>query len=98
MGFLFDAREKFINIFKSNIFPLKNSTPKSAPKATLNPTVFYALNEKHHEIRYRNIKWLHSSWMKTLRMKLELIKQINNEIFKNYFGYQNPSFLVKELC
>ena len=24
-------------------------------------------------------------------------KKINNEIFKNYFGYQNPSILAKEL-
>ena len=24
-------------------------------------------------------------------------KKVNNEIFKEYFGYQNPSFLIKDL-
>ena len=36
--------------------------------------------------------------MKILLVKLKMMKKkINNEIFKKYFRYQNPSFLGKDL-
>lgn len=48
VGFLFDVREKVLNSFKSDIFPIKNlgkiPTPKEIPNSklepTLNPAVF----------------------------------------------------------
>ena len=41
VGFLDDTREKVLNSFKSNIFPLKSSTPETAPDLT----VFDHLNQ-----------------------------------------------------
>ena len=35
--------------------------------------------------------------MKILVMKLEMTKSINNEILREYLGYQNPTFLAKDL-
>ena len=40
VGFLLNARKKLLNSFKSNIFPLKNSTPESTPEQSPNPPVF----------------------------------------------------------
>ena len=40
MSFLFDSREKGLNSFKNNKFPLKSSITETSPEPTSNVTVF----------------------------------------------------------
>ena len=49
VGFLFDVREKVLNSFKSDIFPIKNlgkiPTPKEIPNSKLEPTLNPAVSD-----------------------------------------------------
>ena len=49
VGFLFDVREKVLNSFKSDIFPIKNlgkiPTPKEMPNSKLEPTLNPAVSD-----------------------------------------------------
>ena len=90
--FSLDAREKVLNNFKSNLFPLEISTPKlarePAGKQASDPKVFYTSQRKKCSLKLRD---------KFLNKIASEEKKINNEIFKSYFWYYTPSFLVKDL-
>ena len=83
------------------MFPLENSTSVSTPNLTPNPThnspVFYTPKQKRVQSRIPKINF-HLNYIKILTTKLEMTKKnINSEIFRGYLGYQNPSFLGKDL-
>ena len=85
LGLLFSAREKVFNNFKSRLFPVKNldKIPTSEPAAEPAADKTPTKNKRSK-----------------LKIKLEFIaneKDINYEIFWDYFKYQNPSFLAKDL-
>ena len=84
---MFSAREKIVNSFKSRLFPIKNleRIPLRQPAAES-----AAESTKHKKCK--------------LKMEQEFINEIiaeergiDNEIFLDYFKYQNPSLLVKDL-
>ena len=84
---MFTAREKVLNNFKSRYFPIKNLD--KIP--TREPTPELATERTKHK-------------KSKLKLKQEIMneiiankKDINDEIFWNYFKYQNPSFLAKDL-
>ena len=84
---LFSAREKVLNNIKSRLFPIKNldkiSTREPTPKLAPEST-------KHKKSK--------------LKLQKEFIneiitdeKVINDQIFQNYFKYENQLLLVKDL-
>ena len=91
LGLLFSAKEKVLNKFKSRLFPIKNfdkipiceSTPEVATEPATEP-----INYKKSKLK------LQQEFMNEV---IANEKDINYEIFWNYFKYQNPSFLEKDL-
>ena len=97
-------REKIFNNFKSKIFPKKNLdkilTSEPTPDPTPNPSVFDAAkptkaqakkSKKKHKISPLN---LCENFMNEIENDK---KNINNEIFMEYFNHHNPSFLIEDL-
>ena len=87
LGLLFSAREQALNTFKSRLFPIKNLEK-------------IATSEPTPELLKQLTKYKKS----TLKSQQEFVnenianeKDINNEIFWNYFKYQNSSFLANYL-
>ena len=82
LGLFFSAREKILNNLKNKLFPIKNlektSTRELAPELAPGPT-------KH---KLSNIK-LQQEFMNEIIVDK---KGINDEMFWNYFKYQNPFF------
>ena len=81
------AREKVLNNFKRRLFSIKKSdtfsTPGLVPESAREPT-------KHTTYKLKQQQ----------NVTNEIIadeKDINYEIFWNFFKYQNPSFLAKDL-
>ena len=87
LGLLFSAREKILNDFKSRLFPIKSldEIPALEPK----PEVTTELTKQ----KKSKLKWQQESMNKIIPNE----KDINEEIFWNYFKYQNPLFLAKDL-
>ena len=102
--------KKFFNNFKSKLFPIntrdKIPTPESTPKLTPDPTVFdtpeptpkptpkptktQTRKSKHKTSLLR----LHGHFLNKIK---SYETNVNNEIFKEYFGYWNTSFLAKDV-
>ena len=82
---LFSARAKVLNSFKSRLFPIKylDKIPTREPAAEPAADKTPAKSKRSKS-----------------KLQLEFIaneKDINDEIFWDYFKYQNPSFLAKDL-
>ena len=90
---LFSTREKVLNSFKSRLFPIKHldkirtlePTPEKAAKSAAEETP-----TKHRTSKLK----LQQEFMNEI---IADKKDINNGILLNYFKYQNPLFLVKDL-
>ena len=84
LGLLFSARGKVLNNSKSRLFPKKNlhriPTCEPTPEVAIKPTTGLT---KHKS------KWLQQEFINEMKANE---KDINDEIFWNYFKYQNPSF------
>ena len=89
VGLLFNGIDKVLHSFESRLFPIKNlckfPTSQSAAEPKMEST----------RTKYKKPK---------LRLQQECMnkiiadeKDINNEMFLNYFNPQNPLFLVKDL-
>ena len=72
-----------LNSFRGNIFSLKDPTP--------DPTIFYTSKQTKRQTKISKSKIfafkLNQNFVNEIRNDEE---NINNEIFKEYFGYQNP--------
>ena len=80
-------REDNLNGFKNKIFSINKifnitlyTTPYTSPDAT-------------HRLRRRKTSRLNKNLFKKIQIKneIKMIKNINSEIFNEYFGYQKPS-------
>ena len=95
---LLEVREIVLNSFKSNLFPLEEITPDPTPDLTTDLPVFYTPKQTREQSSISKIKIspfkLSENFIDEIR---DEEKYINNEIFKAYFEYQNPLFLVKDL-
>ena len=84
---IFSARDEVLNNFKSRLFPVKKLDKISAceptPELAPEPT-------KHNKSKLK----LQQKFMNEI---IADKKDINDEIFWNYFKYQNRSFLAKDL-
>ena len=93
---LFSTREKVLKSFKSRLFPRKNfdkiPTPEPAaeptPEVATEPTEATPTEHKKSKLK------LHQEFMNEI---IADQKDIKNEIFLDYFKFQNPPFLVKDL-
>ena len=90
---LFSTRENVLNSFKSRLFPIKKlgkiptrelAEPAAEPAAEKTPT-------KNKKSKSK----LQQEFIKVIIANEKDI--IANEIFWDYFKYQNPSFLAKDL-
>ena len=96
LGLSFSARIKVLNSFKSRLFQIKNldkiPTYETKPEPTIEPS-------KEPEIGTKAETKCKTSSLKLRENFLSGIKDeeknINEHIFKEYFGYESPSFLVK---
>ena len=100
---LFSAREKVLNSFKSRFFPIKNldKIPSRDP-GTEPATESEVATEPAPKPATETTPTKHKKSKLKLQQNFinEIIadeKDINNGIFSNYFKYQKPSFLVKDL-
>ena len=74
------------------------SISKSTPEPTLNPTEFYAPKRTKARAKISKHKISPFKLNENFQNEIKSDKEkINNEIFKDYFGYQNPSILAKKL-
>ena len=94
LGLLFSATEKFLNIFKSRLFPIKNLDKI----ATCGPTELEVATESTRKPATEATPAKQQKSKSKLQQEFmnEIIAN-KNEIFSKYFKYQNPSFLVKEI-
>ena len=92
-GLLFSTKEKVLNSFKSRLFPIKNVVKIPTRKPTPEPATEPEVAREPTKATKAKIKRKISS----LKLHEELLKNINKQIFKEYFGYESPSFLVKDL-
>ena len=104
LGLLFSAREKLLDNFQSRLFPMKKLDkiptlqPTSEPAAepatepAAEPTPEVATEPATNPTKQKKSK---------LKLQQELINEIianeKDEIFWNYFNYQNSLFLAKSL-
>ena len=91
-GLFFTAREKVLNNFKNRLFPIRDLEPEPEPES-----------EPKTEPKHRKSS-LKSSLKSSIKSREEFLNEIvnkekiiNEEIFSNYFKYQNPSSLAKDL-
>ena len=93
---LFSTREKVLKSFKSRIFPRKNFDKIPTPEPAAEPTPEVATEPteatptKHMKSRLK----FHQEFMNEI---IADQKDEKNEIFLDYFMYQNPLLLVKDL-
>ena len=87
--FLLDVREKVLNSFKSNVFPIEDSTPDP----TTDTPVFYTPKQTKAWSR------IPKNEISLIKLNQKFVNEIRNdeenmisEIFREYFRYQNPSF------
>ena len=92
--FLLEAREIVLNNFKSNVFSIENLTPDP----TFNLPLSYTPKHTRACSKKRNVK------ISPFRMNEDFANEIrndeeniNSQIFREYFVYQNPSLLAKVL-
>ena len=87
LGLFSSAREKVLNNFKSRLFPIKKlhkiRAREPTPELATEPT-----KQKKSKLK---------SQQRFMNEILTDEKDINHEIFWNYFKYQNPSSLAKFL-
>ena len=90
VGFLLDVSEKFLNSSESNIFPIKTLDKIQTLEPKPDPT--------HESIAFNAPR---AAATKKSEQKISPLKlcenYINNEIFREYFTYQIPLFLIKAL-
>ena len=83
----FSAREKVLHNFRSRLFPIENldkiPTREPTPELVTEPT-----KQKESKLKLKQ---------KFVNEIIADKKDISDEIFLNYFKYQNPSFLAKVL-
>ena len=89
LGLLFSAREKVPNSFKSRLFSIKN-----VDKITTREPAAETAAEK---IPTKNQKSKLKLQQEFIKETIANEKDINDEIFWDYFKYQNQSFLAKDL-
>ena len=83
IGLAFTTWVRVLNNFKNRLFPIKNLEPEHKSE-----TKSEAKSELGAEPKYREF---------SLKLHEDFLNQIvNKEIFRNYFKYQNPLFLVKD--
>ena len=93
---LFSTREKVLKTFKSRLFPRKNFDKIPTPEPAAEPTPEVATEPtettptKHKQSKLK----LHKEFMNDI---IADQKDIKNEIFLDYFKFQNPPLLVKDL-
>ena len=93
---LFSTREKVLKSFKSRLFPRKNFDKIPTPEPAAEPTPEVATEPteatptKHMKSRLK----FHQEFMNEI---IADQKDEKNEIFLDYFMYQNPLLLVKDL-
>ena len=93
---LFSTREKVLKTFKSRLFPRKNFDKIPTPEPAAEPTPEVAIEPtettptKHKQSKLK----LHKEFMNDI---IADQKDIKNEIFLDYFKFQNPPLLVKDL-
>ena len=86
------TKEKLLNIFKSNVCPIKiadkvltpNATPDPTPKPTLEPTLFWTPKSTGKSRNKISSLKLHEKFLNKI---LNDEESVNNEILKNYSGY-----------
>ena len=103
LDLLFSAREKVLNSFKSRFFPIKNldkipsrdpgTEPATESEVATEPALKPATETTPTKHKKSKLK-LQQNFINEI---IADEKDINNGIFSNYFKYQKPSFLVKDL-
>ena len=98
LGLLFSAREIFLNIFKSRLFPIKNLDKIAICEPTEPATELEVATESTRKPATEATPAKQQKSKSKLQQEFmnEIIAN-KNEIFSKYFKYQNPSFLVKEI-
>ena len=99
---LLKARENVLNSFRNNIFPIINTTldtkPDITPDATPQQLILYMSQQTGAKSRISKTETSPFKLNKNFVSKIKNEEEkLNTEIFKKYFGYQNPSFLAKDL-
>ena len=99
---LLKARENVLNSFRNNVFPIINTTldtkPDTTPDATPQQSIFYMPKQTGAKSRISKTETSPFKLNKNFVSKIKNDEEkLNTEIFKKYFGYQNPSFLAKDL-
>ena len=93
---LLEVRENVLNSFRSNVFPLTNSTPGPTPNPTPNPPVHYKPKQTRARSRIPKIEIypfkLNEAFANEIRNDEG---NINTETLREYFWYQNPSFFCE---
>ena len=87
LGLLFSARERFLNNFKSRLFATKN-LDKIQIRALTSEVATEPTKNKKSKLK------LQEEFMNEI---ITDEKDINNEIFLNYFKYQNQLFVETDL-
>ena len=94
VGLFLKAGEKVLNNFKSRIFPIKDKIPtpeyEPVPEPASNPKVFDTPKSKR---KILPIEFLEKILNETVKEE----KNINNQIFKEYYHYQALLFLANDL-
>ena len=107
LGLLFSAREKVLNTFKSKLFPIKNldkiprhepvPEPATEPKIAKEPATKPTKATEATKVDTKSKTSLLKFWEKCLNEIKNEEKNINKQIFIEFFTYHYPSFLVKDL-
>ena len=91
LGLLFSARENVLNNFKRKLFPIKNlgkiPTCESKPEVITKLTPEIATEKAKHKKTKLKLQ------QKFMNQIIDDRKNVNGEIFWNYFKFQNPSVL-----
>ena len=95
-GLWFSVRENVLNNFKSKLFLIKNLYKIPAPKVATEPTPEVATEPTKATKTNRKISTLILREEFLYEIKKEE-KNINEQIFRQYFNYQPPPTLVKDL-
>ena len=101
LGLSFSVRIKVLNSFKSRLFQIKNldkiPTYETKPEPTIEPSTEPEIGTKatkaETKCKTSSLK-LRENFLNGIKNEE---KNINEHIFKEYFGYESPSFLVKDL-
>ena len=99
---LLKARENILNSFRNNVFPIINATldtkPDTTPDTTPQQSIFYMPKQTGAKSRISKTEISPFKLKENFASKIRIDQEkLNTEIFKKYFGYQNPSFLAKYL-